>query len=114
MKPMDADVQLLQALADPTRLAIVRELAGQPEVCACNLTDCCGVRQPTVSHHLKVLREAGVVLAERRGTWIYYRLDPAAADRLTRVARELVPGGLIPVAALRERRPAVPSAARPS
>jgi ArsR family transcriptional regulator len=114
MKPIEADVQLLQALADPTRLAIVRELAGQPEVCACNLTDCCGVRQPTVSHHLKVLREAGVVLAERRGTWIYYRLDPTAADRLATVAQELVPGGLIPVAALRERRHAVPSAARPS
>src|SRR5947207_13309359 len=114
MKPIDSDVQLLQALADPTRLAIVRELAGQPEVCACDLTDCCGVRQPTVSHHLKVLREAGVVMAERRGTWIYYRLAPAAAERLAQVARGLVPGGLIAVAALRERRPAPSSDARPS
>jgi DNA-binding transcriptional ArsR family regulator len=114
MKAIDPDVQLLQALADPTRLAIVRELAAQPEVCACDLTGCCGVRQPTVSHHLKVLREAGVVVAERRGTWIYYRLDPTAAERLADVARGLIPGGLIPVSALRSRRPAAEALARPS
>jgi ArsR family transcriptional regulator len=114
MKPIDPDVQLLQALADPTRLAIVRELASEPEICACDLTDCCGVRQPTVSHHLKVLREAGVVLAERQGTWIYYRLDPTAADRLARVAQGLLPGGLIPVSALRERQPAPAAGPRPS
>ena len=83
MKPIDSDMQLLQALADPTRLAIVRELAGQPEVCACNLTDCCGVRQPTVSHHLKVLREAGIVDSERRGLWAYYYVLPEALKELS-------------------------------
>src|SRR4026209_726133 len=83
---IDPDVRLLQALADPTRLAIVRELAVAAEVCACDLTICCAARQPTVSHHLKVLREAGVVESERRGTWIYYRLAPAAAGRLPSLA----------------------------
>jgi DNA-binding transcriptional ArsR family regulator len=85
----DPDVRLFQALADPTRLAILRELAGAPEVCACDFTSCCDVRQPTVSHHLRVLREAGVVESERRGTWIYYRLAPAVSDRLRAMASEL-------------------------
>jgi DNA-binding transcriptional ArsR family regulator len=102
MKPSpDPDIQLLQALADPARLAIVRELSDRPEVCACDFTSCCDVRQPTVSHHLRVLREAGVVRSERRGTWIYYSLEPGAADRLGAIARDLVPGGLIPAGALR-------------
>src|SRR5947207_527264 len=60
-RPTDPDVRLLAALADPVRLDIIRELAGSNEVCACDLTDCCQVSQPTVSHHLKVLREAGAV-----------------------------------------------------
>jgi len=98
---IDPEVQLLQALADPTRWAIVRELAGSGETCACDLTACCDVRQPTVSHHLKILREAGVIVGERRGTWIWYRLAPDAAVRLGALARELVPGGLIPAETLR-------------
>jgi ArsR family transcriptional regulator len=108
---IDPDVRLFQALADPTRLAIVRELAGAPEVCACDFTTCCDVRQPTVSHHLRVLREAGVVEAERRGTWIYYRLAPAAADRLRALASELSSTSqLIPVSALRRPDAATQSA----
>jgi ArsR family transcriptional regulator len=103
---LDPDVRLLAALADPTRLAIVRELAAQSDVCACDFTSCCDVGQPTVSHHLKVLREAGVVTSERRGSWIYYRLRPDVAERLAGIARGLVPGGLIPVADLVARRPA--------
>ena len=98
----DPDVRLFQALADPTRLAIIRELAGSPEVCACDFTTCCDVRQPTVSHHLRVLREAGVIESERRGNSIFYRLVPVAADRLRAFASEL--GGapqLIPAASLR-------------
>jgi len=88
----DPDVRLLQALADPIRLTIVRELAGQPEVCACDFTSCCDVSQPTISHHLKVLREAGVISGERRGTWIFYRLQPDAAARLERLASMLAEG----------------------
>jgi ArsR family transcriptional regulator len=109
---IDPDVRLFQALAEPTRLAIVRELARAPEVCACDLTSCCDVRQPTVSHHLRVLREAGVVETERRGTWIYYRLAPAVADRLRSLAVELSGAPqLIPASAL--RRPTPPHAATP-
>lgn len=92
---LDPDVRLLSALADPTRLAIIRELAGSTETCACDLTSCCDVRQPTVSHHLRVLREAGIVTSERRGQWIFYRLTPEASTRLADLARGLVPGGLI-------------------
>ena len=65
----DPDVILLQAAADPTRLSILRQLASGEPVCACDFTACCDVAQPTVSHHLKVLREAGWVTTERRGTW---------------------------------------------
>jgi len=79
------DVKILQALAEPTRLAIVQQLASDGEVCACDFTDCCGVSQPSVSHHLKVLREAGVVSCERRGTWIYYRVLPEALRRASAV-----------------------------
>ena len=91
------DVRLLAALADPTRLAIVRQLAADVETCACDFTETCDVGQPTVSHHLRVLREAGAVTSERRGQWIFYRLSPDAAERLGAIARSLVPGGLITV-----------------
>ena len=87
------DVLILQALAEPTRLAIVRQLAADGEICACDFTDHCDVSQPTVSHHLKVLRAAGVVSCERRGTWIYYRLEPAAAARIASLGRLLTAGG---------------------
>ncbi len=102
--PLDPDVRLLAALADPTRLAIVRQLAAETETCACDFTSCCDVGQPTVSHHLRVLREAGVVTSERRGQWIFYRLAPDAALRLTGIARDLLPGGLIPAGDLVARR----------
>lgn len=99
---VDPDVRFFAALADPTRLAIVRELAGAPEVCACDFTSCCDVRQPTVSHHLRVLREAGIIESERRGTWIFYRMAPGALDRLRGFISELSGDPrLIPVGALR-------------
>ena len=108
---IDPDVRFFQALADPTRLAIVRELAGAPEVCACDFTSCCDVRQPTVSHHLKVLREAGVIEPERRGTWIYYRLAPGAVERLKAFTSELSGATqLIPVASLRRKASTAPAA----
>jgi DNA-binding transcriptional ArsR family regulator len=103
---LDPDVRLLAALADPTRLAIVRQLAADTETCACDFTSCCDVGQPTVSHHLRVLRDAGIVTAERRGSWIFYRLAPDVAERLGGIARGLVPGGLIPAADLVARRSA--------
>src|SRR3954447_145078 len=99
---VDPDVQLLQALAHPTRLAILRELADSSQVCACDFTDCCDVSQPTVSHHLRILKDAGVIESERKGTSIFYRMVPEAADRLRAIAGELNGGArLIPVGALR-------------
>lgn len=74
-------VRTFKALADPTRLAIVNRLAAG-EVCVCDLTAAFDVSQPTVSHHLKILRETGLVESERRGTWAYYRLVPEAIERL--------------------------------
>jgi ArsR family transcriptional regulator len=71
-----------KALADPTRVAIVNRLAAAPEVCVCDLTAAFELSQPTVSHHLRLLREVGLVEAERRGTWAYYRLVPEAVERL--------------------------------
>jgi ArsR family transcriptional regulator len=82
----DPDVRLLQAAADPTRLAILRQLSEWPEVCACDFTACCDVAQPTVSHHLKVLREAGWIVGERRGTWVWYSLRPGAVERFRELA----------------------------
>jgi DNA-binding transcriptional ArsR family regulator len=99
----DPNIQLLAALADPTRMEIMRELAGQPEVCACDFTSCCDVSQPTVSHHLKVLRDAGAVTSERRGNWVFYKIAPNLTDRLAGIAQSLIPGGLVPVSSLRRR-----------
>jgi len=97
---VDPEVRFLAALADSTRLAIVHQLATEIETCACDFTDCGDVGQPTVSHHLRVLREAGVVTSERRGQWIFYRLAPDAVERLAAVARTLIPGGLVTVSDL--------------
>jgi ArsR family transcriptional regulator len=96
----DPDVLLLQAAADPTRLSILRQLSAQGPVCACDFTACCDVRQPTVSHHLKVLREAGWISGERRGTWIWYSLRPEAVERFQRLAGAIEPAAGRPAGAL--------------
>lgn len=87
----DPDVRLLQAAADPTRLAILRQLAAEGGVCACDFTDCCDVAQPTVSHHLKVLRDAGWVRTERRASNIFYFLEPMAVDRFRTIGGGFAP-----------------------
>ena len=71
-----------KALADPTRVAIVNRLAAGDECCVCDLTAAFDLAQPTISHHLKVLRDAGLVASSRRGTWAYYRLVPEAVAAL--------------------------------
>jgi|SRR5581483_1115923 len=71
-----------KALADPTRVGIVNRLAGTGEVCVCDLTAAFDLSQPTISHHLRVLREAGLVEVTKRGTWSYYRLVPRAVEPL--------------------------------
>ena len=97
----DPDVLLLQAAADPTRLSVLRQLSSEGPVCACDFTACCEVSQPTVSHHLRVLREAGWISGERRGTWIWYSLRPEAVERFRRLAGEIEPVATRPAAALR-------------
>lgn len=71
-----------KALADPARVAILNRLAAADEVCVCDLVAAFDLAQPTISHHLKVLREAGLVESSRRATWAFYRLVPDAVSEL--------------------------------
>ena len=85
--PERARVELaarLKALADPTRLGIVNRLAAADELCVCVLGEEFQLSQPTISHHLRVLREAGLVESTKRGTWSFYRLRHDAVEELTR------------------------------
>jgi ArsR family transcriptional regulator len=76
-----------KALSNPVRLRLLTRIACHEggEACVCDVTDAGEVSPPTISHHLKVLREAGMITAERRGTWIYYRIEPAALADLAYV-----------------------------
>lgn len=95
MKTFDPDVQLLSALADPVRLSFVRQLVDNDGVCACDFSECCTVSQPTISHHLKVLRDAGVVTSQRQGTNIVYSLAPEFIRRWSAIGASLA--GLVQV-----------------
>jgi ArsR family transcriptional regulator len=79
--------RLLKALADPTRLRLVSMVAAHEggEACVCELTEPLGLTQPTISHHLKILTDAGIFTREKRGVWAYYALVPAALDALSAV-----------------------------
>jgi ArsR family transcriptional regulator len=76
--------QVFKALGDPVRLRLVSLIGAHQggEVCVCDLTTAFDLTQPTISHHLRVLREAGIITSERRGTWVYYRLVPTALERM--------------------------------
>jgi ArsR family transcriptional regulator len=79
VKPGDrceSDVEVLRALAHPVRWGILQRLAAEADICACDFTGFFEVSQPTISAHLKVLREAGLVTTERNGTTICYRIAP--------------------------------------
>ena len=87
VQPLDVDQALgiapmFKALGDPVRLRLMSMIASTDEACVCDLTDAFDVSAPTVSHHLRVLREAGLVDSERRGTWVYYRVRPDAVRQL--------------------------------
>lgn len=75
-------IAMLRALAHPVRLGIMRELAERPETCACDFTELFTVSQPTISAHLKVLREAGLVRTRRRGNQICYSIDLRAVRQI--------------------------------
>lgn len=73
---------LMKALADPIRLRLMSLIAATEEACVCDLTAPFDVSQPTISHHLRVLREAGLVDSQRRGTWVWYRARREALDAI--------------------------------
>lgn len=77
----------LKALADPVRLRLLSEVASRPggEACVCDISGPIRLSQSTISHHLKVLREAGLVTSERRGTWVYYRVNSVVLEQLSEV-----------------------------
>ena len=92
--PLDRDEaerlsRTLKAIADPARLQVLSFLRSRPngEACACDLVEPLGLAQPTVSHHLKVLYESGVLEREKRATWVYYRLPD---DRLPSICQALI------------------------
>jgi ArsR family transcriptional regulator, arsenate/arsenite/antimonite-responsive transcriptional repressor len=83
----ETTAQLFKALADPARVKIVNLLATSDEaVCVCELLEPLGLSQPTVSHHLKKLTDAGLLVREQRGVWAYYSLNPEAIARLGALA----------------------------
>src|SRR5438270_7435978 len=87
-----SDAALFKALGDPHRLAMIATMArAEDEVCVCDFTGALPLEQPTVSHHLRILREAGLVTCERRGTWVYYRLAPGARDRIDSATHSVIP-----------------------
>ncbi|WP_174532904.1 ArsR/SmtB family transcription factor [Micromonospora chalcea] len=81
VRPMEPDqaavvAPMFKALGDPVRLRLMSMIASAPEICVCDLTPAFDLSGPTISHHLKVLRDAGLVDSERRGTWVWYRVRP--------------------------------------
>jgi ArsR family transcriptional regulator, arsenate/arsenite/antimonite-responsive transcriptional repressor len=79
--------RLLKALADPVRLRLVSMVAAHDggEACVCELTEPLGLTQPTISHHLKILVDAGIFTRDKRGVWAYYTVVPAVLDKLSAV-----------------------------
>lgn len=76
---------MFKALGDPVRLRLLNLIASHPggEACVCDISDTFDLSQPTISHHLKVLRQAGLLDSERRGTWVYYWVIPTALQQLS-------------------------------
>ena len=91
-RDLGAEVEVFKALADPARAAIVATLArAEHEVCVCDFTAGLELNQSTISHHLKLLKGAGLVTSERRGTWGYYSLAPSARARLEAALACVIP-----------------------
>ncbi|MEX3105117.1 MULTISPECIES: helix-turn-helix transcriptional regulator [unclassified Streptomyces] len=82
--PLGDAARTFKALGDPVRLRLLSMIASRSggEVCVCDLTPAFDLSQPTISHHLKLLRQAGLIDCERRGTWVYYWVLPGVLDRL--------------------------------
>ncbi|MET9908744.1 metalloregulator ArsR/SmtB family transcription factor [Streptomyces sp. NPDC006476] len=99
--PLDEDratdlAKVFKALGDPVRLRLMSMIASRGqggEVCVCELTPAFDLSQPTISHHLKLLRQAGLIDCERRGTWVYYWVLPGVLDRLAAFLTTPLPAG---------------------
>ncbi|MFE9016817.1 ArsR/SmtB family transcription factor [Streptomyces cyaneofuscatus] len=90
--PLDEDqaadlAKVFKALGDPVRLRLLSMIASRAGggICVCDLTPAFELSQPTIPHHLKLLKQAGLIDSERRGTWVYYRLLPETTDKLAAV-----------------------------
>ncbi len=101
-EPLDAEqagalARVFKAIGEPVRLRLLSLIASHAggEACVCDLTGAFELSGPTISHHLKILRESGVIDGERRGTWVYYRVRP---ETLRLVSDALAPAGEVPVA----------------
>ncbi|MFJ9634556.1 ArsR/SmtB family transcription factor [Streptomyces sp. NPDC101175] len=100
--PLDEDqaadlAKVFKALGDPVRLRLMSMIASRGEsgeVCVCELTPAFELSQPTISHHLKLLRQAGLIDCERRGTWVYYWVLPGVLDRLAAFLSSTRPAGV--------------------
>ncbi|MFI6682749.1 ArsR/SmtB family transcription factor [Streptomyces sp. NPDC050485] len=91
--------KVFKALGDPVRLRLLSMIASRDggEICVCDLTPAFNLSQPTISHHLKLLRQAGLIDCERRGTWVYYWLLPETTDKLAGIlTRPTAPAGTAP------------------
>jgi ArsR family transcriptional regulator len=88
LSPSEADAVagMFKALSDPVRVRLFSRIAARPgrEACVCEIQDV-GVSQPTVSHHLRKLREAGLLTSQRRGPWVYYRVAPGVLEAIARM-----------------------------
>ncbi|MFC9247708.1 ArsR/SmtB family transcription factor [Streptomyces sp. NPDC057136] len=95
LSPTDAEkmAAMFKALSDPVRLRLFPKVASHPagEACVCDIAEC-GVSQPTVSHHPRKLREAGLLTSERRGTWVYYRGEPSVVAAMSPLLGTSAPG----------------------
>ncbi|MFH9554669.1 ArsR/SmtB family transcription factor [Streptomyces sp. NPDC051445] len=100
--PLDEDqavelAKVFKALGDPVRLRLMSMIASRGEggeVCVCELTPAFDLSQPTISHHLKLLRQAGLIGCERRGTWVYYWVLPGVLDKLAAFLTTTQPAGV--------------------
>jgi ArsR family transcriptional regulator len=93
--PADAEelagtAAVFKALSDPTRLRILRVISHMDQLCECNIVPVFGLSQPTISYHLKVLREAGLITSQRRGQWVWHRVNDRALLSAVRTLSEVV------------------------
>ncbi|MDJ0396564.1 metalloregulator ArsR/SmtB family transcription factor [Rhodococcus sp. G-MC3] len=104
-EPLSADrsgdlARMFKALGDPVRLRLLSLVASHEggEACVCDISPTFDVSQPTISHHLKVLRDAGLLDSERRGTWVYYWVVPSALQQLSSLLAATNPSAPVPLA----------------